>query len=121
MKENPILNFSVDINDLSYIGKDLQRPECILAKPDGSLWAADARGGVVHIRPDGTQEIISQAFNSIANKFQETDDDADRFTQGTLPNGLAFGRNNEIYISNFGTDVLEVMSPSGKTKTLYAR
>jgi len=119
MKDNPILNFSVDINDLSYIGKDLQRPECILAKPDGSLWAADARGGVVHIRPDGSQEIITQAFDTIANKFQESDDDADRFTQGTLPNGLAFGRNNEIYISNFGTDVLEVMSPSGKTKTLY--
>jgi sugar lactone lactonase YvrE len=36
-----------------------------------------------------------------------------------LPNGLAFADNGDILISNFGTDVLEVMSRDGTTKLLY--
>jgi sugar lactone lactonase YvrE len=119
MTNNPILSFTVEASDISFIGEDLQRPECILAKPDGSLWAADARGGVVHIKPDGTQEIITQTFGNLKDRFEEADDEAARFTEGTLPNGLAFGKKGEIYISNFGTDVLEVMAPDGETTTLY--
>ena len=34
--------------------------------------------------------------------------------KGTLPNGLAFAENGEIIISNFGTDVLEVMTRAGE-------
>ena len=52
---NPLDGFTVTAQDLWYVGEGLQRPECILAEPDGSLWSADARGGVVHIRPDGTR------------------------------------------------------------------
>jgi len=119
MTSNPILNFTVKASDISYIGKALQRPECILAKPNGSLWAADARGGVVHIKPDGSQDIITQTYSDLQGKFEEADDEATRFTEGTLPNGLAFSKTGEIYISNFGTDVLEIMGPDGKTRTLY--
>jgi len=43
---NPILDFGVDQSCVQYAGRDLQRPECILAERDGTLWAADARGGV---------------------------------------------------------------------------
>jgi gluconolactonase len=43
---NPIDGFVVDASSISYVGDSLQRPECILAERDGSLWAADARGGV---------------------------------------------------------------------------
>lgn len=116
MPNNPIDGFQVDKSQIQYIGRDLQRPECILAEPDGSLWSADARGGVVHIRPDGDQQIISQDFGQA---FEAADDDATRFTEGTLPNGLAFAENGDILISNFGTDVLEVMTRDGKTKLLY--
>ena len=49
MDYNPIDGFQVDPADIKFIGKDLQRPECILAKRTGDLWAADARGGVVKI------------------------------------------------------------------------
>ena len=62
MAQNPITEFQVDPEKIRYIGKDLQRPECILAEPDGTLWSADARGGVVKISPDGQQEIITQSF-----------------------------------------------------------
>ena len=51
---------SVFESALRYVGHDLQRPECILAERDGTLWTADARGGVVRLCPDGSQEIITQ-------------------------------------------------------------
>jgi gluconolactonase len=83
--------------DIRHIGHDLQRPECILAEPNGTLWSADARGGVVKISPDGSQEIISQSY---ANVFESAADEAGRFTEGTLPNGLAFSEKGDILISN---------------------
>lgn len=109
---NPIDGFSVTRDDLWFVGDGLQRPECILAEPDGSLWSADARGGVVHIRPDGTQRLIAQALDT---RFGATQDEADRFTKGTLPNGLAFDGDGSILISNFGTDRLERMTRNGDT------
>lgn len=91
MAGNPIDGFEVDPSELGYIGEGLQRPECILAEPDGTLWSADARGGVVRIGADGSQKIITQ---SSAGAFSGADDEATRFTEGTLPNGLAFGPGN---------------------------
>lgn len=112
---NPLDGFVVDRSEIRYVGRDLQRPECILAEPDGSLWAADARGGVVHIRPDGSQRLV---VRDAVTSFASASDDARRWTQGTLPNGLAFGRGGEIFISNFGTDRLEVMTRDGRTEVL---
>lgn len=118
---NPLRGFTVDPSSLRYVGKDLQRPECILAERDGSLWVADSRGGVMHIAPDGSQRFVGQ---TVSGKFGgSTEETAEgfesKFTQGTLPNGLAFAQNGDILISNFGTDLLEVMTREGATKTLY--
>src|ERR1700761_879555 len=115
MTENPILDFGVEKSAIRYIGSDLQRPECILAEPDGTLWSADARGGVVHILPDGQQQIITQHRSG---HFQGVASEASRYLEGTLPNGLAFARNGDILISNFGTDCLERMTRDGDTKLL---
>lgn len=112
---NPIDGFTVTRADISYVGQDLQRPECILAEKDGSLWSADARGGVVHIRPDGSQQLVAQSLDTT---FGATADEADRFTRGTLPNGLAFDADGSILISNFGTDRLERMNRTGETTVM---
>jgi gluconolactonase len=112
---NPIDGFTVDPAAIAYVGEGLQRPECILAERDGSLWSADARGGMVHIRPDGTQQLIAQAE---ATHFASATDEETRFVSGTLPNGLAFARNGDILISNFGTDRLEVMTRDGQSRVL---
>ena len=114
--KNPIDGFQIDAETLGFVGHDLQRPECILAEPDGSLWAADARGGVMHIRSDGSQSLITQ---NIQDGFATSADEADKFTKGTLPNGLAFAKNGDILISNFGTDRLEVMTRSGNSRVLF--
>ncbi|MES3000883.1 MAG: SMP-30/gluconolactonase/LRE family protein [Pseudomonadota bacterium] len=120
-KANPLDGFSVDRARIRYIGEDLQRPECILAEPDGTLWSADARGGVMRIAADGSQRFIGQRRDSrfAARHPEDATSFEDKFTQGTLPNGLAFAANGDILISNFGTDVLEVMTRDGATRTLY--
>ena len=114
-RPNPLDGFTVDPTAIRYVGEGLQRPECILAERDGSLWSADARGGVVHIRPDGTQRLITQ---TASQGFAEAADEEARFVSGTLPNGLAFAGNGDILISNFGTDRLEIMTRDGATRVL---
>ncbi|MFM7569392.1 MAG: SMP-30/gluconolactonase/LRE family protein [Betaproteobacteria bacterium] len=118
MSRNPLSGFTVDRSSIAYVGHDLQRPECILAEPNGDLWSADARGGLMHIRSDGSQAFIGQSTSAA---FGVTVDAESRFTQGTLPNGLAFARNGDILISNFGTDRLELMARSGNTRVLHDR
>lgn len=112
---NPIDGFTVERESVSFVGEGLQRPECILAERNGSLWSADARGGVMHIAPDGRQHLITQ---QASRGFAEAANEETRFVAGTLPNGLAFARNGDILVSNFGTDRLEVMTRDGATRIL---
>lgn len=113
--ENPILDFGIEKSALQFAGNGLQRPECILAEPDGSLWIADARGGVVHLRVDGGQQTIAQRHS---DHFDGAATEASRYLEGTLPNGLAFADNGDILIANFGTDRLEVMTREGQSRVL---
>nr|WP_087573087.1 SMP-30/gluconolactonase/LRE family protein [Sphingomonas sp. CDS-1] len=116
---NPLKGFRVEDQMLRFIGRDLQRPECILADREGTLWSADARGGVMRIAPDGTQKLICQ--NADAH-FDLSGDAEQSLVSGTLPNGLAFGPDNSILISNFGTDRLEIMDrETGATRVLHDR
>lgn len=52
-----IRSFTLDLDALSWTGRDLQRPESVVAEPDGTLWASDGRGGVMRIDLDGGQEL----------------------------------------------------------------
>jgi gluconolactonase len=114
--QNPLIGFRVDRDSIVCVGHDLQRPECILAEPDGSLWTADARGGVVHIAPDGTQKLIAQ---QVGKGLDANASAADRMMGGTLPNGIAFDASGNIVIANFGTDAIERMTRDGKSETLF--
>ena len=113
--QNPVLDFELSKSDIRFIGDGLQRPECILAEPDGTLWSADARGGVMKISSDGSQQMITQTGSDF---FSEADSEATRYLSGTLPNGLAFDADGDILISNFGTDRLERMDRHGNTVVL---
>ncbi len=123
MTPNPLIGFEVPRHRIVNIGHDLQRPECILAERDGTLWSADARGGVMRIAADGSQRFIGQRasdrFGSLAADSAASMEN--KYTQGTLPNGLAFAANGDILIANFGTDLLEVMTRDGATRTLHDR
>ena len=114
---NPLKNWQVDRSAIRLVGHDLQRPECILAERDGTLWSADARGGVMRIAPDGSQQLIAQ---SIDGEFEQVRDREKYILRGgTLPNGLALDGNGDILIANFGTDALERMTREGRSTTLY--
>ena len=116
MTSNPLRDWKVDRSLVTPIGIDLKRPECVLAEPSGDLWVADARGGVMHIRPDGSQRLVAQQAN---DRFDEAGDIRDRFTKGNLPNGLAFDAAGDLLIANFGTDRLELMQrDDGRTTVL---
>lgn len=115
---NPLKNWQVDRSSIQFLGTDLQRPECILAEKDGTIWTADARGGVVKLSHNGSQHVISPFLEREplgAASFE------DRYVQaqGSLPNGLCFTENGDFFIANWGTDSLEVMTRDGKLKTLY--
>src|SRR5882672_10097937 len=82
MGDNPILDFGIDRSSLKFIGEGLQRPECILAEKNGVLWSADARGGVVELRPDGSSRVICQRRSK---EFQQAGSEVSRYLKGALP------------------------------------
>lgn len=116
---NPLEGWQVDRADIRYVGEGLERPECILAEPDGTLWSADGRGGVVRIAPDGSQELILQS--TVARNDKSSFEDRYVNTMGSLPNGLAFDADGNFLIANFGTDSLELTTRDGRTRTLVDR
>jgi gluconolactonase len=114
---NPLIGWQLERAEVRSVGRDLQRPECILAERDGTLWSADARGGVMRINPDGSQQLIAQKVDT---RFGAAPASSERYMlQGTLPNGLAFADNGDFLIANFGTDALERMTRGGESRVLY--
>ncbi|HSI56438.1 MAG TPA: SMP-30/gluconolactonase/LRE family protein [Ideonella sp.] len=112
---NPLKGWQVDRSQISTWGVDLQRPECILAEADGTLWTADARG-VMRIAADGTQTLIRQ--QGVADRAMNAES---LILGGSLPNGIAFDRDGNILIANFGTDAIELMTRGGESRLLYDR
>jgi gluconolactonase len=116
---NPLIGWQLERAGVRSVGHDLQRPECILAERDGTLWSADARGGVMRINPDGSQQLIAQTVDT---RFGAAAASSERYMlQGTLPNGLAFADNGDFLIANFGTDALERMTRGGESRVLYTQ
>jgi sugar lactone lactonase YvrE len=113
---NPLHGWSVDREEITFIGRDLRRPECVLAERDGTLWSADARGGVMRIDPDGAQTLIAQ---EVVEPQGDSGSVSRYILEGTLPNGLAFDSRGNFIIANFGTDAIERMTRSGESTTLY--
>ncbi len=113
---NPLRGWQVDRATIRHVGRDLQRPECILAEANGTLWAADARGGAMRIDADGSQRLIVPAAASEAKA-----DFATRYvqSQGSLPNGMAFLPNGDFLIANWGTDSIERMTRDGQVTRLF--
>lgn len=131
---NPLKNWQVDRSAIRTIGQELQRPECILAEPNGTIWTADARGGVVELRPDGSQRVVSPLLVPSPSQGEgvgRSDVSGEvnyenRFiqAQGSLPNGLCFSQTrnagpSDFIICNWGTNAIETMTRDGQLRTLY--
>ena len=72
----------------------------------------------MRISPGGAQQIVTQKQSG---HFEDAGSEATRYLTGTLPNGLAFARNGDFLIANFGTDRLELMTRSGESRVLADR
>lgn len=116
-KENPLKGWQVERTSIRFVGKDLQRPECIIAQPDGTLWSADARGGVMRIGTDGSQQLLApQQAAGEGVSFEQ------RYVQSqgvSLPNGLALTPDGDFIICNWGMDRIERLDRKGCLHVLH--
>ena len=100
MKRNPAMLSGFERSDLQFIGRDLQRPECILAEKTGTLWNGGCPRGVMRILPDGTQTLTTQEAHIPFGKLWDW--------RSYLPENPfhrpAFSANGDILISKFGND-----------------
>ena len=73
--------------DLSEIGSGLNRPECVLATRDGSLYTGDWTLGIARIAPDGTTGPAVEGY---------------LIERGFRPNGIALMPGGDFLITNMG-------------------
>ena len=53
-----IADFRLQPRDFRPVGRELSRPECIVAERDGTLWVSDNRAALMRIDPDGKQALV---------------------------------------------------------------
>lgn len=73
------------VSELSEVGNGLNRPECVVAAPDGSLYTGDWTFGIARIAPDGTTSPAVEV---------------DLIERGFRPNGIALMANGDFLITN---------------------
>lgn len=81
----------IDLSDITFTGSELVRPECVLATEKGDLFTGDWRGGIAHIKPDGSQDLYQAKTADIP--------------EGLRPNGIALEADGTFLFANLGTDV----------------
>jgi gluconolactonase len=96
MSSVPIKEFRVELNEFSFTGHDLVRPESVVAQPNGTLWVSDGRGGVTRIDPNGAQQFLGGP--------------------GGEPNGLALADDGALIVANIGLGVVQKLYPDGRAE-----
>ncbi len=76
-----------EIRSFELVGHDLQRPECVLCKRDGTVFCSDERGGITRIASNGDQTYLGST-------------DAERFR----PNGIALLEDGTLIYANLGSE-----------------
>jgi hypothetical protein len=80
---------SVTHADLTFLGQDLARPECVVVTARGDVFASDRRGGIARVHAGRPPELI------LARKGQEG-------VAEFLPNGFALLQDRSFMIANLG-------------------
>lgn len=86
------------LTGLTRTGAGLSRPECIVAEPDGTLWTADSRGGVMRIGPDGAESLVGSI--------------------GGLPNGIAIDRDGSFLLADLDGERLVRLQRNGRAEVV---
>jgi len=80
---------AIDLASITRVGTGLHRPECVLANARGDLYAADWRGGVAHIRPEGGQALYRCVLPD---------------GRPARPNGIALRRDGSFLFADLGAE-----------------
>ena len=89
-----IADFTLTPGDISFYGKELHRPECIIAQRDGTLWVSDSQAALTRIGPDGTHQAIGKAPG--------------------LANGFAMDRNGTFYVADIDAGLVLKLTRDGE-------
>jgi len=89
----------VALSEVGRIGKDLVRCEGVMCGRDGTIWAADGRGGCTRLSPDGSRET----------RIGDV---------GGEPNGICLDREGRIVIANLGGEVQRLDPTTGRHEVL---
>ncbi|AON53720.1 SMP-30/gluconolactonase/LRE family protein [Herbaspirillum seropedicae] len=95
------LSFRIDPSEITFVGHDLSRPECILAEHDGTLWISDDRGGVTRRDPSGTQQVMGSI-------------------RGT-PNGLAMTSSLDLLVADIENGIVYRLDREGRHEIVLDR
>ncbi len=102
---NPLMGWTLNPANVTQTGTGLVRPECVLARSDGCLWAANGSGGITHIDPDGTCRLIRQSQSGAPLEHAE-------------PNGFAICPDGSFLVADRGRGELQRMAPDGEVRVL---
>lgn len=83
-----LVNMTINLDDVEFIGNDLSRPECVVAHNSGTLFVPDwtEAGGISVIHPDGRCVRVLQKNSSFAIK----------------PNGVALEPDGACLLAHLG-------------------
>mgnify|MGYP001331156097 CR=1 FL=1 len=77
----------IALEDITFVGQGLVRPECVLATRAGDLYTADWRGGVAQLRADGSQALYTCMLPD---------------GRAARPNGIALRANGNFLFADLG-------------------
>jgi len=80
---------AIDIADVRRLGSGLNRPECVIANATGDIYCADWRGGVAHLKADGTQALYRGQLPG---------------GRPPRPNGIALRRDGSFLFADLGAE-----------------
>lgn len=93
--------YKLSLDGLTYVGRGLSRPECILAQENGTLWISDDKSGVVRLLSNGNQSRIGNL--------------------GGAPNGIAMDRDGSLVVANIETGALQRLERNGDHTTTLSQ
>jgi sugar lactone lactonase YvrE len=80
----------IALETLRFVGAALERPECVLATARGDLYTSDWRGGVSHLRADGTRALYAAVLPG---------------DRPLRPNGIALRADGSFLLADLGADL----------------
>lgn len=84
------MDLVLSLDELGFVGSGLQRPECVICTKAGDLFASDKRGGVSHIKPDGSQSLYLGRSSELSSPL--------------YPNGIALERDGSFLVAHLGLE-----------------